>query len=265
MLRLRRCQITGSFNRFDLARAEGRSIGFYNGTTKRGDYNTTAESWREQRTFIIDAPKLLEQEHPAFAASLATALEDLRDVKLPPTGQLHPVADPTALHQCGGLQVGFDARGALSTLVGGGGGGTVWANASHPVGLFEYQSFDNEDYNVFLADFTARVNGSSYRACPAHYRPGTPDDMGCKNFRKPNVTSAAPVHRVLHPTLTKLWAAAEDAAPREVGGAAAVACAFVAELAMDKEAHLLAGAPERLVVAVNVSSSGAYVRSWFSP
>ena len=33
------------------------------------------------------------------------------------------------------------------------------ADDSHPLGLFEYQTFDNEDYNVFLADFTTRVNG----------------------------------------------------------------------------------------------------------
>ena len=39
---------------FDRARAA--MPGFYNGSAKRGDYNTTAESWREQRTFITQAP-----------------------------------------------------------------------------------------------------------------------------------------------------------------------------------------------------------------
>ena len=77
-------------------------------------------------------------------------------------------------------QIGFDSRGALNTLVASAGSpsksGAVdplgyhgddvrgdvdlrLADVSHPLGLFEYQTFDNEDYNVFLADFTTRVNG----------------------------------------------------------------------------------------------------------
>jgi hypothetical protein len=236
-------------SQFDLARAA--VPGFSNSST---DYNTTAESWREQRTFITDAPRLLVSEQPALAASLVSALEDLRDVQPPSTEHLSAVADPTTRHQCGGLQVGFDARGAMSTLVS---GSTVLANASHPLGLFEYQTFDNEDYNTFLSDFTVRVNGSAYRACPAHYVSGAPDDSGCRNFRKPNVSSASPVRRALHPTLTKLWAHTSAS-----GGdaSAGVACTFVAELGMDAEAHELAGAPEKLVVQVNVSSSGTI--SW---
>lgn len=77
--------------------------------------------------------------------------------------------------------MGFDSRGALSTLVatadgrtgsmvrrghdsqkGGGvrGGADMHlAGPANPLGLFEYQTFDNEDYNLFLADFTKRVNG----------------------------------------------------------------------------------------------------------
>jgi hypothetical protein len=100
--------------------------------------------------------------------------------------------------------------------------------------------------------------GSAYRACPAHYRPGTPDDSGCRNFRKPNVSSAAPLHRVLHPTLSDLWARvgdrSQDRNDTELPGPA---CTFVAELQMDHEAATIAGAPEKLIVEVNVSTSGA--------
>jgi hypothetical protein len=151
---------------FDLARSAAPPGGFSNSSI---DYNTTAESWREQRAFITDAPKLLVSEQPALAAALTSALEGLRDVRPPSTQHLSVVADPTTTRfQCGGggqLQVGFDARGAMSTLIssdddddddddeisnegggggrggggGGGEGGIVWANASHPLGLFEYQ------------------------------------------------------------------------------------------------------------------------------
>lgn len=101
------------------------------------------------------------------------------------------------------------------------------------------------------------LEGSAYRACPAHYRPGSADDLDCRNFRKPNISSAAPVHRVLHPTLSKLWARVED---RPHYGDSVdhtsfqQACRFVLELQMDHEAHTLAGAPEKLVVGVNISN-----------
>jgi len=121
------------------------------------------------------------------------------------------------------------------------------------------QTFDNEDYNTFLSDFTVRVNGAAYRACPAHYVSGAPDDTGCKNFRKPNVSSASPVRRVLHPALTKLWARAATVTSGTARGGSGggvsggrgtaggsggdAACVFVAELQMDQEAHVNAGAP----------------------
>ena len=63
---------------------------------------------------------------------------------------------------CGGRRVGFDGRGALTTLAsisGGGGGGTAWASAAQPMGLYRYTTFDNEDYNLFLQDFASRVSG----------------------------------------------------------------------------------------------------------
>jgi hypothetical protein len=42
-----------------------------------------------------------------------------------------------------------------------------------------------------------------------------------------------------------------------VRAAAGGACRFVAELGMDTDAHVMAGAPERLVVQVIVSDDGA--------
>ena len=51
---------------FDLARSAAPPGGFSNSSI---DYNTTAESWREQRAFITDAPKLLVSEQPALAAA----------------------------------------------------------------------------------------------------------------------------------------------------------------------------------------------------
>jgi len=159
-----------SNSQFDAARAVGRAQGFYNGSAKHGDYNTSVESWREQRTYITNAHKLIAAEHPALAKSIASALEALQYVGKPSTAHLHKVPQHAgATFKCAGATIGFDAHGAVTTPQDA--DEKAWADAAHPVGLYSYRTFDNEDYNRFLQDFTARVNGSAYRACPG--RPTT--------------------------------------------------------------------------------------------
>lgn len=178
---------------FDTARALSEQDGFYNGSAKRGDYTTTAASWNEQRLFIANAPRAIASEHPELAAELDAAFDELANITLPSSAHMTAVADPTG-HRfaCGRLELGFDSRGALTTLIDDGDAAatrTSWASAENPLGLYSYVTYSNEDYNEFLEDFTARVNGSAFRACPAHYKAGAPDDLSCRNFRKPGVTA----------------------------------------------------------------------------
>eukprot|EP00040_Diaphanoeca_grandis_P003118 m.23826 g.23826 ORF g.23826 m.23826 type:complete len:790 (+) comp14371_c0_seq1:140-2509(+) len=218
---------------FEAARSSVQPLGFLkNRSTGGGDYNTTVNSWIEQRLFVTEAPKLLATDHPQLATSLATALYDLAHVTIPtPTGSL--VDNPTtATFMCRGLEVGFDARGAITTL------GSL-GDATHPLGLYQYQTFTNEDYNVFLQDFAARGDGDC-----TNIKPGDPDSTKCYGFRKPNVTSANPKHRVVFPSLTKLWHTATNDG-----------CDFTVEMAMDTEVHTLAGAPERIVANVVVNAT----------
>ena len=243
---------------FDAARAVALPAGFRNGTSG-AEYNLTTESWNEQRLYVTDAPKALAAEQPALAAALEAAFEELQHPAPPSTAGLTPVpGDITAAtFVCGGRRVGFDDRGALTTLAsigGGGGGGTAWASATQPVGLYRYTTFDNEDYNLFLQDFASRVSGPG---CGG-YGPGHADDSNCKNFRKPNVTSARPRRRTLAPSGAKLWSSSSSggSSGNEGGGdEGESSCAFVVEVAMDADAHALAGAPERLVIGVNVTAS----------
>ena len=198
-------------------------------------------SWIEQRLFITNAPKVLSASNPRLAASLESSFAEMHNVSAPSAAHLAPVADPTvATFLCDGHKVGFDGRGAVTTLVTP--DGTAWASAANPVGLYQYHTFDNEDYNLFLQDFASRVDGPG---CGG-YGPGTPDDTNCKNFRKPNVSSADPKRRVLFPVLSLL-------SHRTTAGGG---CEFVVETSMDPEAHALAGAPESVVAAVSVSARG---------
>jgi hypothetical protein len=144
---------------FDAARHAQAPTGFLNTTSAaQADYNTTINSWYEQRLFVTNAVQTVAVEHPELAASLVAAFEELQNVTSPSVVGLAPVVDPTsAVFVCGGNTVGFDARGALSTLESS--DGTRWASASTPVGLYQYHTFDNEDYNLFMQDFASRVDG----------------------------------------------------------------------------------------------------------
>lgn len=225
---------------FDAARAAGQGLGFLNTTSAaEADYNTTVNSWIEQRRFVTNAPKVLSASNPKLAASLDSAFAAMQNVSAPSAAHLAPVADPaTATFVCAGHTVGFDGRGAVTTMTTP--DGTDWASAANPVGLYQYHTFDNEDYNLFLQDFASRVDGPG---CGG-YGPGSPDDSNCKNFRKPNVSSADPKRRVLFPTLSHLFH----------GTTAGGGCEFVVEMVLDPEAHALAGAPNRVVAAVSVSA-----------
>eukprot|EP01050_Picozoa_sp_SAG11_P025994 SAG11_NODE_6067_length_1395_cov_1.146605_1_plen_382_part_10 len=68
---------------FDRARAQ-QPLGFVSDNRQHADYNTTVNSWLEQRTFVTQAPALLEAEFPELAANITAALAALQVVE-PPT------------------------------------------------------------------------------------------------------------------------------------------------------------------------------------
>lgn len=125
------------------------------------DYNTTVNSWLEQRTYITNAPKVLSKTQPKAAADLQASLDEIQNVK-PPSMAGFVKADLSKTYTCGHMTVAFDSRGAITTLSSAAG---PLASATNPMGLLKYQTFTNEDYNVFLQDFAARING-------CHYKPG---------------------------------------------------------------------------------------------
>jgi len=182
---------------FDLARAQ-QPLGFIKNNTYQADYNTTVNSWLEQRKILTSVSTVVADAFPQFAARLDKALRAIAAPVLPSTAG-YALINGAAGHEfsCGSLRVTFDATGAIAGLTDTN-SGTAWAGTSNVLGRFLYQSFTNEDYNVFLQDFAARIGSCKYK-------PGSPDDMGCGNFRKPNVTSANPRRRQLVPSMNKLY------------------------------------------------------------
>jgi hypothetical protein len=150
--------------------------------TIHADYNTTVNSWLEQRSYITGAPRLLQKSHPKLAASIEKALLELETVTPASTTGYTPL-NASALEQqefsCAGMSLGFNGHGALvklsqplSTPIGNTGntgtlkeqhaavgamGAMEWANSTRPIGSLVYQTFTNKDYNIFLQDFAARL------------------------------------------------------------------------------------------------------------
>ena len=171
---------------FDRARAQ-QADGFVKDNTNHADYNSTVNSWIEQRTFVTQAPPLLAAEYPAVAASLTAALDALKQVAPPSIAGMEKVAHLTApITKCGGWTLQFGHAGGLTTLQDA--AGTHWASAVKPVGQFLYESYTDADYNVFLKDFGSRIGDKG--VWPEHtagryadYNEST-SDMSCGNFCK---------------------------------------------------------------------------------
>jgi hypothetical protein len=67
---------------FDRARAQ-QPQGFVADNRKHADYNSSVNSWLEQRAFVTQAPALLEAEYPELAANITAALDVLQARKRP--------------------------------------------------------------------------------------------------------------------------------------------------------------------------------------
>jgi len=71
---------------FDRARAQ-QPLGFILDNRNQADYNTTVNSWIEQRSFVTQAPALLQDEYPDLAFNITSSLDTLKKVVPPsPTG-----------------------------------------------------------------------------------------------------------------------------------------------------------------------------------
>jgi hypothetical protein len=184
---------------FDVARQQ---VGFISNNTNHADYNTTVNSWLEQRAHIQDAPLQLQEEYPEVAARMQAALTQLARPTLPSTAGMRLVPSPAQQSfVCASLggEVAFDSTGAVVNLVV---NGTHLADPRHALGQYRYQTFTDEDYTLFLQDFTSRVEQGC--ADPLNV------DVECSNFRKVGMALANPVHRDLVPSLVALYAAPDN-------------------------------------------------------
>lgn len=128
------------------------------------DYNSTVNSWVEQRLFVTQAPALLKDTYPALAANLTMALDELAHPTVPvPTASMKKVNAGEAV-ECGDWTLKLGSTGAVTSLVNTAtatGAATLdWASEEHPLGQFVYQVCPEEPRHTAVSC----SRGSSLRA-----------------------------------------------------------------------------------------------------
>jgi len=119
---------------------------FVKDNRKTADYNTTQESWVEQRTYVTNVPGLLREAHPVLAESMEAEFATLKAAKPASSAGFAKVASPVGkAFDCAGFTLAFAGSGALQRLSA---GAKEWASANATLGEFSYRTFINEDYNV---------------------------------------------------------------------------------------------------------------------
>ena len=126
---------------FDKARAQ-QPNGFVSNNTVHADYNTTVNSWIEQRTWVTAGPAVLAHDEPGLAHDLAVELDAISHPQVPSseTGftEISTRDLTTPIHCDGGIEVQFGLDGSLTQLITKS-GEPSWASLTNPLGQYRYQ------------------------------------------------------------------------------------------------------------------------------
>eukprot|EP00040_Diaphanoeca_grandis_P033122 m.202065 g.202065 ORF g.202065 m.202065 type:complete len:879 (+) comp32815_c1_seq1:127-2763(+) len=170
------------------------------GTAMHQDnYNMTVESWREQRSYLVNALGVLKSDENY--TKLAQAMTDevntyasLTEEPTPSSMGYHQVSDIHSTLRCdaASASLSFGAEGGIASLKPD--SGMAWTG---PLAKFTYQTLSSDDFTAFDADYG---NGG----CKA-----TTENPGCHNFHKPNMSSAHPQHLEVSPNLTQVWVSSD--------------------------------------------------------
>ncbi|ELR18406.1 uncharacterized protein ACA1_138180 [Acanthamoeba castellanii str. Neff] len=161
-------------------------------------------SWIEQRSFITNALRALSSsdKYEPLARTIEANLQALKP-KGPPNPQALGYAavareDWARVFQCGELVLAFDpTNGAINYLYDKA-KRAQWANGAtcHSLGLFQYSTYDQGDYTNYIGTY-------------GYLQP--PPEWFAKDFGKPGVESARPLHGFWLPRLEAMWTKSSSA------------------------------------------------------
>lgn len=191
-------------------------------------------SWLEQRDYLQQALKTLEDT--PFASEARSNLQRLEPSE--PDLSAYQPADPGQLFETKGLEFRVDDRGALCHLQEKH-SGELWATEAHPLGLFSYQTFDQTDYDRFLAQY---VDTSYWWATP--------------DFSRPGLAGSEARQARWYPKLESLYWRETESDLR-----------FLLDLRLPRESHEHHGAPARVVTTLTLPRAEPHLGfdlQWFN-
>ncbi|MGZ9586622.1 DUF5054 domain-containing protein [Paenibacillus marinisediminis] len=178
-------------------------------------------SWQEQREYIDQALSALPQE---LVSEALAAFEQMAPKSSAASDSISEQLEWNARYELGCFRAAFAPDGSIIQLVDR--NGKVWANDTHPIGAYRYETFGQENYDRFYREYS--------RDLRLHHSWAEPD------FGKPGMEYAEP--RPEH--------ASYQGAPRRIRLERQTEHDVVhIELAMDSIACAQYGAPRKLIVS----------------
>ena len=225
------------------------------------NYETTLNSWREQRSYIPHSIAMLRSdgassEARAFADELDVALLALRAPVVPNPASLSTAVAWTRVPSAQATSTPFHCASSSATITFAKSGavasfatttkatGKSTTHFTGRLGEFAYQTVDSLDYSRFGAKYGPNNNTS----CDVPYVANT-SFWNCHtrvrvcntgaNFGKPNMSAANPVSRIDVGTMSELWRSADS-------------CEFLTRVVVPTERSELAGAPREVWSSLRV-------------
>lgn len=194
-------------------------------------------SWAEQREYLDQAVAALGDTPLAAEAQQAQQRLAARPIELQGFTRIDPAAGPW---QTTHFSIGFDpANGAITTLTESA-TGRDWADATHQLAHFHYQTFSKQDYQRFRRQYNINKRLTA--------------NWSIDDYTKPGIGEAGR-SAWWEPQLVALW-------QRET----ADALTFLAELSLPAEASELFGAPRHVTLEARLPQAAAVVEltlQWF--
>eukprot|EP00494_Astrolonche_serrata_P024113 UN24371 len=206
-------------------------LGPVKNNTKHADYNTTVESWLEQRTYVNHAPEIVKEKYPNFYSELQQVIDDVSNIDIPDENNYEQINDFDAMLTCNNIDFQFNKDdGSLRYM-------SVDQSKNiinNTFGRFTYQTLDGDDYIEFMKNMYA-----DHHVCTADDK----SHHACDNFNKSNLTEEAK-HRELNSQLVFLGRKKGDNT-----------CEFISETQLPDEVQVLAGAPKKIITVYTFSKN----------
>eukprot|EP01114_Cavostelium_apophysatum_P001960 TRINITY_DN11715_c0_g1_i1.p1 TRINITY_DN11715_c0_g1~~TRINITY_DN11715_c0_g1_i1.p1 ORF type:complete len:498 (-),score=84.15 TRINITY_DN11715_c0_g1_i1:222-1715(-) len=165
----------------------------FNNVIDNNNFQIMISSWIEQRAYItgsIDALLADPKYHP-FMKELQFSLSRFQDHSPPSLkGYSNSTGNMFSVFNCGRFDLQFSSRGSIISLFDNQ-YGTQWASDNNEIALYHYETYDKDDFDVFLGTYLSCFPPTCY--------------WGPLDFGKPNVSLGSPNHTVSYANLQELW------------------------------------------------------------